>query len=48
MQYDVEGFSDDVFPPDLSFSARADSAIGGYDEMPIFEGFGDSRLDTSR
>jgi hypothetical protein len=47
MQYGIDEFADDVYPPDLSFSARADSAIGGYDEMPIFEGFEDS-LDTSR
>jgi hypothetical protein len=48
MQYEVQGFPDDAFPAALSLSARADSAIGGYDEISIFEGFEDSRLDTSR
>jgi hypothetical protein len=47
MRYGVEELSDEIFLPDLSFARRADSAIGGYDEIPVWGGLGDSQNDTT-
>jgi hypothetical protein len=48
MQYDVDELSGDVFLSDLSFARRADSAIGGYDDMPSWGGFEYSQVETKR
>jgi hypothetical protein len=48
MQYDMDEFPEEAFLPDLSFSARADSAIGGYDEIPNFGDFENPQLDMMR
>jgi hypothetical protein len=47
MQHNVEDLSDEAFLSDLSFARRADSAIGGYDEIPGWGGLEYSHVNTT-
>jgi hypothetical protein len=48
MQHDTDGLLGEAFLSDLSFARRADSAIGGYDDMPGWGGFEYSQVETTR